>query len=153
MAFCANCGNEISPQAVACPACGHPTGVRPITTGELADFWTRFAGALLDGLILTIPSVLMYFVIPFLGGIAVDFLYHWLAVAYWDGQTIGKRVVGVRVVRPDGRPVDAGTAAARAAMRIVSGLAFAIGFLWAAWDPERRTWHDMVADTRVFRVR
>jgi uncharacterized RDD family membrane protein YckC len=27
-----------------------------------------------------------------------------------------------------------------------------LGFLWAAWDPEKRTWHDMVADTRAFRV-
>jgi hypothetical protein len=26
MAFCANCGNEISEMATTCPRCGHPTG-------------------------------------------------------------------------------------------------------------------------------
>jgi uncharacterized RDD family membrane protein YckC len=37
-------------------------------------------------------------------------------------------------------------------MAIVSGFALGIGYLWAAWDPERRTWHDMVANTRAFRI-
>jgi uncharacterized RDD family membrane protein YckC len=89
---------------------------------------------------------------PVIGGIVVGFLYHWLLVAYWDGQTVGKRVVGVRILRPDGSPVDTGTAAARSGMRIVSGFALGLGFLWAVWDPEKRTWHDMLADTRAFRT-
>jgi uncharacterized RDD family membrane protein YckC len=152
MAFCTNCRHEISPLATACPECGHPTGVRAETSGEYADFWARFGGALLDGLILAVPSFALNLTVPIVGGFVIDFLYHWLTVAYWDGQTVGKRVVGVRVTRPDRQPVDPGVAAARAAMRIVSGLALLIGFLWAAWDPERRTWHDMVADTRVYRV-
>jgi uncharacterized RDD family membrane protein YckC len=153
MAFCSNCGHEISLAAVACPQSGHPTGVHQSTTTVLADFWTRFGGAILDGLILAIPSfVANFLIVPFLGGLLIDFLYHWLMVAYSDGQTIGKRVVGVRVARPDGAPVDPTVAAGRAAMRLVSGLALGLGFLWAAWDPEKRTWHDMVADTRVFRV-
>lgn len=153
MAFCTNCGNEISDLAVACPQCGQPTGTRVGTTGEYADFWTRFGGWLIDVLILIIPSfVLNVSIFPFVGGLLIDFLYHWLLIAYWDGQTIGKRVVGVRVTRPDGSPVDPALAAGRAAMRIVSGFALGLGFLWAAWDPERRTWHDSVADTRVFKV-
>lgn len=153
MAFCANCGHETSPQALSCPECGHPTGVGALTTFEYADFWTRFAGALLDFLILLIPSfVLNISIVPFLGGLLLDFGYHWLMVAYWDGQTIGKRAVGVRVSRPDGTPVDPALAAGRAAMRLVSGFVLLLGFIWAAWDPEKRTWHDMVADTRVYRV-
>jgi uncharacterized RDD family membrane protein YckC len=151
MTYCTHCGHEISTLAASCPQCGQSTGVSA-PSGELADFWTRFAAALLDGLILFIPSLLLRFATPFVGGLVVGFLYHWLMVTYWDGQTVGKRVVGVRVARPDGRPVDSGVAAARSAMRIVSGLALLLGFLWAAWDPEKRTWHDMVADTRVFRV-
>jgi uncharacterized RDD family membrane protein YckC len=154
MAFCTSCGNEISPVAVACPQCGQPTGYRAATSLENADFWTRLGGWLLDVLILIIPSfILNISVYPFIGGLLVDFLYHWLTVAYGDGQTVGKRVVGVRVTRPDGSPVDPAVAAGRALMRIVSGLVFGLGFLWAAWDAEKRTWHDMTADTRVFRVR
>jgi uncharacterized RDD family membrane protein YckC len=147
-------------EAVACPNCGQPrtptaTGPpvqAPDTTLVYADFWSRFGGAFIDWLVLILPS-LMFRGAFLVGGIAIGFLYHWLLVAYWDGQTVGKRVVGVRVTRPNGDPVDPAVAAARALMRIVSGLAFGIGFLWAAWDPEKRTWHDMAADTRVFRVR
>src|SRR5438552_1469787 len=28
MAFCSNCGADVSEQAIACPECGHPTGRR-----------------------------------------------------------------------------------------------------------------------------
>jgi uncharacterized RDD family membrane protein YckC len=38
-------------------------------------------------------------------------------------------------------------------MSYVSGIALLLGYLWTLWDPEKRTWHDMVADTRVYRVR
>lgn len=151
MAFCENCGREVPPEAVACPECGHPTPAAATSTLQYADFWTRFAGALIDGVILIIPSLILSRDV-FFGGIVVDFLYHWLLVAYWQGQTVGKRVVGVRVTRPDGTLVDVSVAAARAAMRLVSGFVLLLGFLWAAWDPEKRTWHDMVADTRVYRV-
>lgn len=34
MAYCANCGKEISPAARACPQCGHPAGVATATAVE-----------------------------------------------------------------------------------------------------------------------
>lgn len=151
MAYCTNCGQAISDEAAACPKCGQPTGVR--THGELATFWERLGAHLLDALILLIPTFLASFAIPLVGPFGVAFLYDWLMHAYYEGQTLGKRALNIRVTRPDGSPIDSGVAAARAAMEIVSGLPFGLGYLWAAWDPERRTWHDMVADTRVYRVR
>ena len=170
MAYCTNCGNNISDLAVACPQCGHPTGV-PGTTPAYADFWSRAAAWLIDNLILAIPSFVLgvgFLVVglPFFGrapfhtgfrffspvGYLVPFLYHWLTIAYWNGQTIGKRLLNIRITRPDGSPVDPTGAAARAGMRLVSGAALGLGFLWAAWDPEKRTWHDSVANTRAFRV-
>jgi uncharacterized RDD family membrane protein YckC len=150
MAFCTNCGNQMSDLATACPNCGHPTGVAGPTT-RYADFWSRFAALLIDAVVLIIPSV-VFGSGRFFGGLAVTFLYHRLMIAYWNGQTLGKRALNIRIARPDGSAVDPGVAAARSGMRLVSGLAFGLGFLWAAWDPEKRTWHDMVADTRAFRV-
>lgn len=153
MAFCTSCGNEISDQALACPNCGQRTDA-PVTRLEYADFWTRVGGAIIDWIVVGVAGFLLgrsanaWFLSFILG-----FLYHWLLVAYWDGQTVGKRVVNIRVTRRDGTAVDNGTAAGRAAMRIVSGIPLGLGFLWAAWDQERRTWHDMVADTRVYRIR
>lgn len=150
MAFCLSCGHEISQLAERCPKCGHPNEARPV--GELADFWSRFAAIFIDVLVLSIPGAIVGSALPFFGGLVVGFLYDWLMVAYNNGQTVGKIALRIKVARPDGSFVDSGVAASRAAMEIVSGLALGLGYLWAAWDPENKTWHDMVADTRVFRV-
>lgn len=151
MAYCANCGHQISDLAETCPKCGHQNVARS-TPLELADFGSRLAGYILDVLILLIPGFVVGLLLPF-GGFAVAFLYNWLMLAYNNGQTIGKAVMKIRILRPDGTKIDEGTSAARAAMSIVSGLPLWLGYLWAAWDPERRTWHDMVANTRAFRAR
>jgi uncharacterized RDD family membrane protein YckC len=66
------------------------------------------------------------------------------------GQTIGKRVVGVRVVRAEGEgPVGYGAAAVRYVSRYVSAAPCLLGYLWALWDGRRQTWHDKIADTLV----
>ena len=167
MPYCAYCGHEISESAASCPNCGHPVdapvGPPPsTTTGELAGFWIRFLSLIIDSLLVGLVTL------PF--GVArrtsgnyvfylnptrniVQFVYVWLMVALVNGQTLGMMVTGLRAARPDGSAVDLGRSAARAAMGYVSGLALGLGYLWAAWDPEKRTWHDMVADTRVYRVR
>lgn len=154
MAFCANCGNQISDQATACPQCGQATGVvgaPAAVAGVYASFGIRFVALLID--------VVITGAIGFAiggsrngGGAVIGFLYNWLLIGLWDGKTVGKMLMGIRIARPDGSPVDLGTAAARAGMALVSGLALGIGYLWAAFDSENRTWHDMVANTRAFRV-
>lgn len=152
MTNCTHCGEEISPAATACPHCGGELtpSAPPL---ELAGFGSRAAAWLLDVLVLLLPTLLVNItVLPLIGSLLVEFLYHWLTVAYWDGQTIGKRALGIRIARPDGSPVDTNVAAGRSLMRIVSGIPFGLGFLWAAWEPNKRTWHDMTADTRVYRV-
>lgn len=159
MAFCATCGKELSDTAVACPACGRPTEFQTAGLGAAAvagyapyaGFWVRFLARLIDGLILIIPSMILSSRIPY-SGLLIGFAYEWLMLAFNDGRTIGKMALGIRIARPDGSAVDLGTAAARAGMAIVSSLPLGLGYLWAAWDPEKRTWHDMVADTRAFRV-
>ena len=151
MAYCANCGTQMSDDAAACPNCGHPGGAPAPGVIEVpyAEIWKRFIALLIDGLIVAVAG---FGFRRGLGGTFVGFLYNWLMIAFNDGRTLGKMAMSIRVARPDGSPVDLGTAAARAGMAIVSGLAIGIGYLWALWDPERRTWHDMVANTRVFDV-
>lgn len=148
MAYCANCGREMSDAATACPNCGHPNEALVRRT-SYAGFWIRFLGALIDGVIIGVGTALF----DTRAGTVVWFLYTWLMLALNDGRTVGKMAVGIRVARPDGSSVTLGQAAGRQAMAIVSGIPLALGFLWAAWDSENRTWHDMVADTRVFPVR
>lgn len=67
------------------------------------------------------------------------------------GQTIGKWATGIRVV--DG-PTAGRLAPSRALVRVLvrslaSGNVFALGYLWMLWDEQHRTWHDLVADSRV----
>jgi uncharacterized RDD family membrane protein YckC len=115
-----------------------------------ASFGTRFVALLIDTVIVI---VLGYAIGRNAGGTVLGFLYHWLMLAFNDGRTLGKMAMNIRIARPDGSRIDIGTAAARAGMSIVSGIAIGLGYLWAAWDPERRTWHDMVANTRAFDTR
>jgi uncharacterized RDD family membrane protein YckC len=160
MAFCAYCGNQMSDQATSCPNCGHPNELRaPVAAarpaGSLAGFWRRFVAVLIDGAVLSVVSLAFrvgsrgYLGYP---GIGFGFLYRWLMLSFANGQTLGKMALGIRIAKPDGSRIDIGQAAAREGMAIVSALAILLGYLWAIWDDEKRTWHDMVANTRAFKA-
>lgn len=69
----------------------------------------------------------------------------------WSGQTPGKKLLGIRVVRTDGSPVDYATAFNRFIGYTISGGVFLIGFLWALFDRNGQTWHDKMARTMVIR--
>ena len=79
---------------------------------------------------------------------AISCLYY---IIFWsrDGQTLGKRATGLKVVRSDGRPLGAGRAILRLIGYYVCVGTFLIGFILAAFDQEKRGLHDFIADTRV----
>jgi uncharacterized RDD family membrane protein YckC len=83
--------------------------------------------------------------------VCVPPLYFIVMIAVF-GQTIGKMITGIRVVRSDGRPVSFLRAFIRFLAYIPSGMLLFTGFLWILWDPERQGWHDMLADTVVIRL-
>jgi uncharacterized RDD family membrane protein YckC len=66
------------------------------------------------------------------------------------GKTIGKWLLGLRVVGPGQSAVTYG----QAFLRWLVMVAFAplgLGFLWILWSPEKRGWHDYLARTWVIR--
>ncbi len=65
------------------------------------------------------------------------------------GATFGKMAMKVKVVAPDGSPISYGRATGRYFAKMLSGVIFAIGYLMAFWDPEKRALHDRLCDTRV----
>jgi uncharacterized RDD family membrane protein YckC len=68
------------------------------------------------------------------------------------GQTIGKRVVGIRVIREaDGQYTGFGMAFVRGLAHILDGLPCYIGFLWPLWDEKRQTFADKVCHTVVLK--
>ena len=93
-------------------------------------------------------------------GAAFTFAYDGFQHAKW-GQTIGKRVMKIKVVALPGRaPLSTGAAIKRAALYAVApqvpgigGIFALIDSLWLLWDkPHRQCLHDKVADTVVIKV-
>jgi uncharacterized RDD family membrane protein YckC len=71
----------------------------------------------------------------------------------WLGQTVGKSVVGVRVVAVDGRGLDGGPAFLRYLGYYASIATFGFGYVMAALRRDKRALHDLIAGSRVERVR
>ena len=80
-------------------------------------------------------------------------LYFTLFLAWWNGRTPGKYLLGMRVVRLSGEPLALWFAFDRFggyAAGIATGL---LGFVQLYWDPNPQGIHDRVARTVVIRTR
>jgi uncharacterized RDD family membrane protein YckC len=139
-------------------------------------FWLRSMAMAVDSLLLLL-LLAIFVVLGFLtltlggtGGREVPFLRQALIVlpvifplglvltlAYFTffhgtwGQTIGKMIFGLQVVRTDGQPLTFSRALARAFCYFLSALPFSLGFLWVGLSSDRRAWHDSLTDTMVTR--
>jgi len=80
---------------------------------------------------------------------AAYFVLSWVR----GGQTIGMRAWRLRVVRADGVRLTWARALLRFGVALISLAAFGIGFAWALFDPQKRTWHDIAANTMLVRQR
>ncbi|MBM7790143.1 RDD family protein [Tenggerimyces flavus] len=73
------------------------------------------------------------------------------------GQSFGKQVVGIRLVRvADGRPLGGGTGLGRLLLRallggVTSGIYTILTYLWPLWDDHRQTLDDKIFSTVVIR--
>ena len=67
----------------------------------------------------------------------------------WFGQTIGKMILGIKVVGDGNSPASLAVAFLRWSGYFLSFIPIAAGFLWAAVDKDRCAWHDRLARTRV----
>jgi uncharacterized RDD family membrane protein YckC len=75
-------------------------------------------------------------------------LYFW--AGWWlFGKTVGKAILGLRVVRRDGGAVGWSRSLIRFGGYLLSLVAFGLGFAWILIDRKRRDWADMLAGTRV----
>jgi uncharacterized RDD family membrane protein YckC len=66
-----------------------------------------------------------------------------------SGQTIGKRVMKLRVAGIDGAPLNWRKGVLRYLGSLISSFTFSIGYLWALFDYDKQTWHDKNAGTIV----
>jgi uncharacterized RDD family membrane protein YckC len=126
-------------------------------SGPRAGFWRRFAGALIDGILLGIVEGILRAI---LGTGAGTGLYFVVAVVYFTamigssrGQTLGQMALGIRVIDFNtGGSIGYGRALVRWLVSIVSGLVILLGYLWMLWDKEKQCWHDKAANDVVVPV-
>lgn len=87
-------------------------------------------------------------------GLVGGLLYHVLLEGTW-GQTVGKRLLDVHVVRADGGPCTYGAAAIRTAFRFVDWLpaGYLVGLGAMAVTEYQQRLGDLAAGTRVVRGR
>jgi uncharacterized RDD family membrane protein YckC len=156
----------------------------------LASWGSRVAAWAIDAVVLLIPIVVLFFVLvagavgisgddDFAWGAAVGRLVLWVILVAvvtllyapvlmarqgsGNGQTLGKQVVGIRVVPNGGEPMTFWPAAMRevvikalavgVASSFIPALPWFLDNLWPLWDDENRALHDMAASTHVVRAR
>ncbi len=108
-------------------------------------FWKRFFAALIDCVLFGALGLGLRH-----GGFsALWIVYETILVSQWEGYTIGKKVMGIKVVSASGGPVDLLKAFIRAISQILSSLFLGLGYFWMLWDKNSQTWHDKIADTYV----
>ncbi|UKK99178.1 RDD family protein [Brevibacillus brevis] len=81
----------------------------------------------------------------------VNFGYYWLLEAFWGGQTVGKRLVGIRVIRDNGQPATFVSSTIRNLFRIIDAMptGYFLGALVCFFHPRDKRLGDMVAGTIV----
>jgi uncharacterized RDD family membrane protein YckC len=132
------------------PGYGGSTG----PSGPRAGFWVRFAAALLDGIIIGVVGALLQAIVGdvlgFFVSTALGFGYYGYFEGGPAGQTLGKKLLDIRVVRlADGGPLGWSTALLRHLCSYLSAIPCGLGYFWMLWDPEKMTWHDKLSATVV----
>jgi uncharacterized RDD family membrane protein YckC len=149
-----------------------------------ADYGKRVAATIIDGVIIVAATLIVAGIAgagifggdgessvgAIIGGVIVTILFFAVISLLYapllmmrdgenNGQTLGKQLMNIRVVRTDGRPMDFLWSALREV--VVKGLAVGIAssiiplipwladVLWPLWDDESRALHDMAVSTRV----
>jgi len=113
-----------------------------------AGFWIRMLALLIDVVLVAIVTGRDHSHDLFLPAIAAYGALLWK----FKGATVGDIIVGIKVVRADGVPIDWVTAIVRALACFLSLIFIGLGFIWIAFDPEKQGWHDKIAGTVVVKL-
>ncbi len=117
-----------------------------------AGFWIRVVASLIDALIIGGVTAFLAAAFGVHNGndslyIPAALIYNGLLIGRWNGQTLGKRALGIKVISADGRPCGEGQAFARAAAEILSMITLGIGYLMIAFSDRKQALHDRIART------
>jgi len=138
-------------------------------TGKPAGFFSRLEAFIIDLLLIVVASlagiglgglILRFFVRPFFNldlhllrytPVVVSVVIVVYNLFFWAlfGFTPGKFLLGLKVVRQDGRKMGLGRSIVRFIGYWVSAIPLFLGFIWIIIDSRREGWHDKLAGTHV----
>jgi uncharacterized RDD family membrane protein YckC len=129
---------------------------------KYAGFWIRFLASFIDGILLTALAYILglqssaqtaLFSVEQNIHNLMSIVYYILLTGFL-GQTLGKMIVGVKVVRTEGAPAGWGAVILRETIgKIVSAIVIGLGFIWAGFDKHKQGWHDKIAGTYVVKTK
>ena len=122
---------------------------------ELASLGTRFIAVLIDGIILGIISGLLVGFSRDVGSglsFVVGLVYYWYFWSRRNGQTPGKSVMNIRIVKADGSPISDTDAILRYIGYFINSVLFGIGWIWAFFDTNQQGIHDKIVNTYVVKA-
>jgi uncharacterized RDD family membrane protein YckC len=160
-----------SPKIVeSAKAAGGATFVKKLpASAPLASIGLRCGAFLLDYiLLLLVPAVTLSLALIFkrplpsvsyliltagyLAALALA-LFNWVYLCVRDGQSLGQRLIGIRVVRADGAPLTYKLAALRHLVGYPLAIfAAGLGVVWMLFDARQQGWHDKLAGTIVVKA-
>ncbi|MDZ7798044.1 MAG: RDD family protein [Patescibacteria group bacterium] len=172
--FCEQCGKQISEAGKYCRYCGHKTQElkqevsvdkqkdeiskqkQKIDNIKYAGFWIRFFAYLIDGFVILVLLAVLYLILPKIFDDYTLFiiLYIFLIWAYFiyfegkSGSTIGKKLLGIKVLSKDLKPINYNIAFIRTLGKIPSSILF-LGYIAIALNKNKLGWHDKIAKTVV----
>ena len=179
--YCTSCGWKNDDQARFCQRCGaallaasqEPSFQQSIAIAagvQYAGFWRRFGAALIDGILINIIYIAIYYICVLIGlSVAEDDDWGW-TVGFWVGwilaivlswiyyaamessskqATLGKMSLGIVVTDLEGRRISFGKATRRYFGKVISAVILYIGFIMIGFTEKKQGLHDMIAQCLV----
>ncbi|CAN5158949.1 RDD family protein [soil metagenome] len=127
---------------------------------EKIGFFPRLLAFIVDAIVLGVVTAILTSVV-FAGDVVRSqglgtllglayYVYFWSGAG--GGQTLGMKVLNIKVERTDGTPLTVTGAIVRYVGLIVSFFVVLLGVIWIIFDPQKQGWHDKIAGTYVVRA-
>lgn len=125
-------------------------------TYELAGIGERFIALVIDSIATSIIVGLIGGSGSWWGGGLAGFLvgvgYQWYFLTRQNGQTPGKMLLNIRVIKVDGSKIEDADAVLRYIGYLINSPFIMLGWIWALFDDNRQGWHDKIAKTYVVKA-
>ncbi len=140
--------------------------VEEAAPNELARWHIRAAAFVVDvlpGLAVVATMALVWLAVPLrsvwwwlsvsiLAGAALLTMVNRVVAPAGGGWSLGRALMGIAVVRPDGASPGMGRLLCRDLAHLLDTISVFVGWLWPLWDSRRRTFADLLLGTEVHYV-